>query len=1220
MFATQLNDSYQMEDNTLKIVTWNTRGYGSLLRRRTIRNFIRRKENEWAIIALQELKVTDKTKLEARLRATIPGAEVIIDYTISGRGGAALLIPPKWTVKNREDSGTGNAAWATIETCIGEINIMAIHAPNTKDQRTIMWENLDSIINTGRWMLAGDYNMVELGEDSKGKTAMMTGGEARAWKNLANRNGLIDTYLCTATTKEDVGNAQRKWQKAWIRIRTVLKHEKKKAEEEKRQHHDLKHELRELREAAEQNQSEPLLTRIKYKEGELRIQEHEDARAWRLRSKTRWLKEGEAPSRYFFAQLKAKFANETMNAIQLQDGTTTTDREAITKEVHRIHTKPSDGEIDTIAQMMKTKKSLGLDGLTAEFLHECWDFVRSDCIAMIHHFWDCGELLKGIRTAVIKMIPKSDNKTKLTNWRPLSVMTLTYKLIAKLMAERLKKLIPALVDTQQAGFIKGRSITSNLLSLRLGIDWDKMSNQTCMFLKLDFIKAYDRVNQNFLMQVLRTMGFTEKSMTLFRGLTVKGKAKPHVNLDFSDVIDMQRGVRHGCPLAPYLFTLVTQVLMEMIKTQVSLGRITGLQIPQGSDLVHQLYADDTGIFIRMDEQVYNNTMLTLKTFELASGARLNLNKTVIIPITDEQVPTWLTNTQCTILGPSERMRYLGILAGKDMLELEITQDLKRRNINGNAKKPLIGWATFARSKKDGGLGWPQMEETADAFLLKNATKIIQEKADDWVKIAEAIITTTVRNSSRSREIKTWSPSELMLGLNSLKTPQSQILNRMLGSWFKVKKKLAWRPDEGPHPTSASPLFITNTFQTTQTADVQEARSISHLCRKAKVSNLNQFHDNAGDNISIVDFCNTRAITLTETQTIAVSKMETVFPPDEKQEMEWHRANGWVWPDRLRGSDSSPKSERGGFFVRVFFTNAKAKDWGLDSRVCGRCQMEIESVPRALWYCPRTLERQRWISWIFFEDQEKTTSQAAGENLMRIFDRALGEQSRSPAHLLLLTTVIRANWEERNAKQFDHSTKYKGIHQILSELIQEIRAITSEAAITSRKQEQLKEGRALASYWIQQTGRWLIGTATRTSRTPNDADLDDLQSQLHHIMHGRNDNTQCDEDFMIHCDIQMQADLHTDLPNGRSSRHQRAALIRRPRSPQRQEARQQMLTPHATDQLRLELLEWLNPEEQRPALTSSTPQPTSRAQATEDTWITYRSIQDLLTAITGRRDT
>ncbi|KAL3686168.1 hypothetical protein R1sor_004190 [Riccia sorocarpa] len=266
--------------------------------------------------------------------------------------------------------------------------------------------------------------MVELNDDSKGKSALISGAEARAWKALSQEHGLVDAYLCAVTRTGglftryafcgrrydqarldrvylNAGNPQRRFQLAWIRVRDLLKQESIKAKEEDRTSHDAKAELRILRSLTGPNFSEEALLRIQQMEQVIRVQEQHDARSWRIHSKVRWLQDGEAPSRYFFSQLKAKNARETIKALHLNDGTRITDMDAIMAEVEdftaslytaeldtpmkeaerrsayscitnkvtetqdrAIASKPSDMEIDTIANLMKREKSPGLDGVT----------------------------------------------------------------------------------------------------------------------------------------------------------------------------------------------------------------------------------------------------------------------------------------------------------------------------------------------------------------------------------------------------------------------------------------------------------------------------------------------------------------------------------------------------------------------------------------------------------------------------------------------------------------------------------------------------------------------------------------------------------------------------------------------------------------------------------------------------------------------------------------
>ncbi|KAL3683690.1 hypothetical protein R1sor_001712 [Riccia sorocarpa] len=150
---------------------------------------------------MKELKVIDKPKLEARLKAIVPGAHIIMDYTASGRDGAALLIPLSFQVLETGTSDTGLAAWAKINTSVEEIKVISVHTPNTIEERTVCWEQMYTHLATDRCILTGDFNMVELWEDCRGKSTMIQGSESRAWKSLAADKELVDAYICAAERK-----------------------------------------------------------------------------------------------------------------------------------------------------------------------------------------------------------------------------------------------------------------------------------------------------------------------------------------------------------------------------------------------------------------------------------------------------------------------------------------------------------------------------------------------------------------------------------------------------------------------------------------------------------------------------------------------------------------------------------------------------------------------------------------------------------------------------------------------------------------------------------------------------------------------------------------------------------------------------------------------------------------------------------------------------------
>jgi hypothetical protein len=121
-----------------------------------------------------------------------------------------------------------------------------------------------------------------------------------------------------------------------------------------------------------------------------------------------------------------------------------------------------------------------------------------DIAAMIAKFWETKTMVYKIKEGVIKLIPKKVDKRHLKDWRPLTMLTTTYKLIAKLLASRLRLVLPKIINIQQTGFIPGRHILENISLAWLTADWIQKTRYKALFLKLDFKKAFDRVEFDYL--------------------------------------------------------------------------------------------------------------------------------------------------------------------------------------------------------------------------------------------------------------------------------------------------------------------------------------------------------------------------------------------------------------------------------------------------------------------------------------------------------------------------------------------------------------------------------------------------------------------------------------------------------------------------------------------------------------------------------------------------
>lgn len=177
-------------------------------------------------------------------------------------------------------------------------------------------------------------------------------------------------------------------------------------------------------------------------------------------------------------------------------------------------------------------------------------------------------------------------------------------------------------------------------------------------LLLDFEKAYDRVNWTFLKRTMQAMGFHEKWVNQVISLNLNAAAAVVVNGVQSKTFRLHRSVRQGCPLAPYLFLLTVDVLGQML--QHSACGVQGLRLPDNSTITNQMFADDTLLLLDGTKENLDRALNVLNRFGAASGAKLNLHKSVGIWLAPtEREWEWGEAAGLKWLPPGEVTRYLG---------------------------------------------------------------------------------------------------------------------------------------------------------------------------------------------------------------------------------------------------------------------------------------------------------------------------------------------------------------------------------------------------------------------------------------------------------------------------------------------------------------------------------------------------------------------------------
>lgn len=153
---------------------------------------------------------------------------------------------------------------------------------------------------------------------------------------------------------------------------------------------------------------------------------------------------------------------------------------------------------------MGCNKSPGSDGLPAEFYRIFWNDISDYLLNSFHYAYLRGQLSVSQKRGIIKLIPKKDTELYFVkNWRPISLLNCDYKIAAKAIAIRLKRVLPKLIDNDQTGFLKGRFIGENIRLIDATINYTSFKNIPGLLLFLDFEKAFDTVEWSFIQKTFR---------------------------------------------------------------------------------------------------------------------------------------------------------------------------------------------------------------------------------------------------------------------------------------------------------------------------------------------------------------------------------------------------------------------------------------------------------------------------------------------------------------------------------------------------------------------------------------------------------------------------------------------------------------------------------------------------------------------------------------------
>ena len=278
---------------------------------------------------------------------------------------------------------------------------------------------------------------------------------------------------------------------------------------------------------------------------------------------------------------------------------------------------------------MKNQKSPGSDGITAEFYKIFWHDIKDYYLKSINFSFQNQELTELQKQSVITLLPKpGKDNILLENWRPISLLNVDYKIATKVIANRIKNVLPKLIHETQTGFMKGRYIGENIRLIFETIDYVDEQNLPGILFFSDYEKAFDSISHDFLFKCLRHFNFNNDLLNWIRLFYKDAKSCVSNNGHHSQFFTIRRGVRQGCPLSPYLFIICIELLSnQILKNQ----DVKGIHI-NGKEFKTSLFADDAAFIMDGSRKSFDTLVNIMDNFSNISGLKLNAKKCQILRI------------------------------------------------------------------------------------------------------------------------------------------------------------------------------------------------------------------------------------------------------------------------------------------------------------------------------------------------------------------------------------------------------------------------------------------------------------------------------------------------------------------------------------------------------------------------------------------------------------
>ncbi len=343
------------------------------------------------------------------------------------------------------------------------------------------------------------------------------------------------------------------------------------------------------------------------------------------------------------------------------------------KMIRRMKKPISEIEVTSAIRSLNKKSAPGPDGLTT-LLYQQFEKTWAPILKKLFNDVERGgSLPDSFGFAIIKVLPKKENAERVKDYRPVSLINTDQKIFSHVIANRLKKGLQKVIGEEQIAYLEKRQIHQAINLTRLACE--RFKNESCV-IALDFSKAFDTVDKNYLYNLLQVIGTPANIVKCIKAIYEKTTAVVEVNHHMTKSVEIKKGVRQGCPLSALLFILAIEPLLLDIKNDpfINTNFVTKVSA----------YADDITCYVksRSLEALFDR----VKCFCDATQLSVNVDKTEIL--SRKSIQYYETQKKIKILGIEHK---LNDQTNNDLFQQKISEvqksvaTISRRIISMRAK-------------------------------------------------------------------------------------------------------------------------------------------------------------------------------------------------------------------------------------------------------------------------------------------------------------------------------------------------------------------------------------------------------------------------------------------------------------------------------------------------------------------------------------------------------